>query len=148
MRLLLLVGSTTGLALVSGSFLLGGCSAAEPADPAPGGGSGSGGTGGTSGGVSCDINALLQKSCWGIGCHGMTQPAAELDMQTAGVEARLLNIPASHLHILPETDTANCTPGELRIDGNNPENSVLLKKLYGTQSCGGDMPVAPRTVNA
>src|SRR5262245_60645967 len=97
LRLLLLLGSSTGLAIVSGGFVLGGCSAPAE-DPAPGPGGGSGGTGGagsggTGGGVSCDITTLMTKSCWGIGCHGSMTPAADLDMQSPGVEARLLNVP-------------------------------------------------------
>jgi len=131
--------------------------------PPPGGLSG-GGSGGSSAGSSsqgpiagmagwdtlpCDINELMQRSCWGIGCHG-NEPgtiAADLDLMSAGVEARLLNVPASHMHILDGSDV-NCAAGELRIDGNNPEESLILKKILGRQSCGSNMPVAPRVISA
>lgn len=98
-------------------------------------------------GLPCDIGALLQNTCWGVGCHGSNTPASSLDMQSAGVETRLVDVPAAHGDILDGT-AANCLPGELRIDSANPERSVILKKIAGTQSCGGTMPIAPRTLTA
>ena len=89
----------------------------------------------------------MTQSCWGIGCHGSMTPAAQLDMQSPGVEYRLVDVPAAHTDILDGTE-GNCLPGELRIDSANPENSLILTLLLGTRSCGGKMPVAPRTLTA
>jgi hypothetical protein len=68
-----------------------------------------------------------------------------LDMESPDVATRLVDFPASHTDIL-DGSVPNCLPGELRVDSANPENSLILRKVYGTQSCGSRMPVAPRTV--
>ncbi len=97
-------------------------------------------------GLSCNIKGVLNKSCWGIGCHGSDTPAAQLDMQSAGAESRLIDVVASHEDILDNT-TANCLAGETRVNTASPEDSVVIKKINGKQSCGGKMPVAPRTLS-
>jgi hypothetical protein len=148
-----MVGSTAALMSVASAFVLSGCAAELAKEPSEytnyvpeGSSAGGSGGGGGSTALPCDLDMLFTKSCWGIGCHGSMQPAADLDLQTPGVEGRILNIPASHLHITDGSD-AMCVQGELRVDGNNPDNSVILKKINGTQSCGGQMPTPPRTVN-
>ncbi len=97
-------------------------------------------------GLSCNINAVLKKSCFGIGCHGSDTPAAMLDMESSGVSSRLVDVEASHADILDGT-TANCIAGEKRIDTMDLEDSVVIKKITGKQSCGSKMPVAPRTLS-
>ncbi|HEV8247371.1 MAG TPA: hypothetical protein VGP93_16445, partial [Polyangiaceae bacterium] len=84
-------------------------------------------------GLSCNISAVLTKSCFGIGCHGSNVPAAMMDLQSAGVESRIVNVAASHADILDGTQ-ANCMAGELRINTASIEDSVILKKIDGRQS--------------
>jgi hypothetical protein len=140
LRLFFLVGSTGALGILSASFALSGCAADLEADP-------SNYTAAQLGPQprGCDIPTVMKASCWGIGCHGKDLAASMLDMESPGVEMRMVNVPASYGDILDGT-AANCAPGGLRIDGANPDNSVVLKKLYGDHTCGGKMPVAPRTV--
>jgi hypothetical protein len=95
--------------------------------------------------LPCDIGTVLTNSCFGIGCHGANTPAAQLDMESPGVEARLVDVPASHADILDGSDS-QCFQGELRVDSANPQRSVLLKKILGTQSCGSKMPISPRSL--
>jgi hypothetical protein len=38
------------------------------------------------------------------------------------------------------TNPKSCVPGNWIIDRDNPENSLLLKKVLGTQECGDSMP--------
>ncbi len=155
-RLLLVLGSATAWVSIGASMTLSGCAAelAEPTkydiykDASPittGGSTGSGGGGGGGGGLPCDINAVITASCSPFGCHGKMTPASNLDLETQNYPA-LVNMPATHEHILDGTQ-GNCMAGELRIDGTNPDNSVILKKIYSKQSCGGAMPVLPRTID-
>jgi hypothetical protein len=98
--------------------------------------------------LPCDLEALLVRACWGIGCHGNNTPGANLDLQTPGVQARLVDVPATHLHILPESDTYYCDPSELLVDAENPDESLMLTKVIGTHSCGAAMPIKPDTISS
>lgn len=144
LRLLFMVGSIAAASLVGSTLLLSGC-ATDLEDPTRFDAYINAEPKGNGGGLPCDLDALMTKSCWGIGCHGSNTPAAMLDLETAGVEGRIVDVPASHGDILDGT-APNCMAGELRVDTANPENSVILKKVLGTHSCGGKMPVSPRTV--
>ena len=68
--------------------------------------------------------------CATAGCHvaagGEAAPAASLDLVSPGVEARLVGIPAM------------CTG--LLIDPASVDDSVLIRKLEPTPSCGARMP--------
>jgi hypothetical protein len=88
---------------------------------------------------------VLTVSCSAFGCHSANTPAANLDLESPGVQARLINVPATHMHIL-DGSQANCKPGELLVDVATPEAGVMLTKVIGTQSCGGIMPIVPRTM--
>jgi len=94
---------------------------------------------------SC-ITPALKRSCWGIGCHGSDTPAAMLDMQSPDVASRLVNVDAAHTDILDGSE-GNCLAGEKRINTSSVEDSAIIKKINGKQSCGGKMPVAPRTLS-
>jgi hypothetical protein len=94
-------------------------------------------------GLPCDLWRTFELACNSFGCHSANTPAANLDLESPGVKARLVNVPATHLHIL-DGSQANCDPSELLVDVANPEQSLMLTKVLGTQSCGGLMPVLPR----
>jgi len=151
-RFFFFVVSTAALALAGSAFSVAGCSPAAEPEPEPG-----------ADGPGCDIEQVLTTSCWGIGCHGSNTPAGGLDTESPGVKERVLNVQAKHTDILdgsqvncgctPSMPMANppytCTPdGALLVDGNNPDNSLILKKVAGTHSCGSKMPVSPRTIDA
>ena len=111
----------------------------------------SGGTGGMQ--PSCDVEAVLRTSCGRVGCHRPDFLVAGLDLYTPGVQARLIDVPATYADItcpnpdggpLPvECVPVECVPGAKLIDLENPDRSVLLKKLAGTQDCGDQMPLPP-----
>jgi hypothetical protein len=98
-------------------------------------------------GLPCDMRNVLTSQCAAFGCHSAQAPAALLDLESANVESRLVNIPATHMHILDGTQ-ANCEAGELLVNVVNPEGSNMLRKVLGTQSCGGLMPVLPRVMSS
>lgn len=107
--------------------------------------SGIGGIGGT-GTTGCDIEAAMF-TCQGSICHGTpgVAPTATLgsglDLFGPDRLASLMNIPANYEGVV---DTSTCpNPPELRIDSANPANSLMIKKLLGTQLCGDPMPFAP-----
>lgn len=114
-----------------------------------------GGTGGMQ--PACDVEAVLRASCGRVGCHDARSRVAELDLHTPGVQARLIDVPATYADIsCPDPNggplpvvcvPATCVPGAKLIDLENPENSVLLRKIAGTQSCGEPMPIAPGTLS-
>jgi len=90
----------------------------------------------------CNIDQVLTKNCGGIGCHGSIAPqAAGLDLQSPGVASRLLDAPASHSDLSSDAEALKCAPGELLVDRTNPDNSLILRKVLGTQSCGMKMPL-------
>jgi hypothetical protein len=72
-------------------------------------------------------------------------PAASLDLESPGLRERLVEVPASHGDILDGT-AGLCDPSELLVDSRNPIRSLMLTKELGGHSCGGVMPVAPRTI--
>jgi hypothetical protein len=97
----------------------------------------------------CDVQATLKEACLSAGCHGKnTDPtlvAGDLDLESPGLEARLLDVPAwsrKDSEIFDGT-AANCDLSEKRVDSADPSKSVMLTKLLGTQSCGAKMPMAP-----
>ena len=120
---------------------------------------GSGGTGGIVSGAggdgpTCDVEEVLRTSCGRVGCHDATWMTAGLDLATPGVQARLIDVPATHADITCDNPDggalpvlcvpAGCVPGQKLIDLANPEQSKLLQKLAGTQGdCGQQMPMAP-----
>jgi len=71
---------------------------------------------------------LFVKRCAGSICHEGATPAAGLDLISANVESRLVDIPGR-----------DC-PG-LLVDPVLPEASLLYQKLLPLPSCGSPMPV-------
>lgn len=122
-----------------------------------GGGVTVGGTGGGyAGGYSCDIQVALSKSCARTGCHSALDHYADLDLSNpAAIAAQMVNQPAQHGDIncaQPGTPFQECAPYELPytcppnallIDGVNFDNSWVVRKLNGDESCGDAMPLPP-----
>jgi hypothetical protein len=85
------------------------------------------------------VEQLFAASCDGTGCHGAENPAADLDLVSAGIEARLIDEPSP---------TEFCE-GRLRIDSmaTDPMDHLLLDKLQEIPSCGGRMPFGTATLS-
>ena len=79
-----------------------------------------------------DVPALFLEKCGSSICHGgqSSDPAADLDLTSPGIAARLVNVPAEE-----------CA-GLVRIDPANPDNSFLLGKIIEPPAgCGDRMPL-------
>jgi len=112
-----------------------------------GGGAGALGAGGDGGFESpCDIDSAMA-SCQGTICHGSpgtsgaTTLGGGLDLFAVGRESSLVDQPATYLGVADIYDCPVDDP-ELIIDSENPSESLILKKIRGTQSCGAAEPIA------
>lgn len=80
--------------------------------------------GGSDAGFSCTPanveNLIFIPSCGGAGCHGPTNPSNGLDLQSAGVAARL---------------------GGVSMCMSKPMSSFMLEKLHPSPACGSQMPL-------
>ena len=107
------------------------------------GGAGGGGGGSTQPGLSVDtacLTAIFGKSCGVPGCHfAPAAGAAHLDLSSANVNTRLIDIAATHEGAEPNT---GCVANQKLIDSANPDQSWLVQKLTtdGT-TCGLAMPI-------
>src|SRR5262249_19253318 len=82
------------------------------------------------GSTACaDIPSQLATTCTGMGCHNSKDKTQMLDLQSPGVESRLVNKPA----------TEPLCVGSL-VDPSSPQDSVLYKKLTMDPPCGARMP--------
>lgn len=116
--------------------------------PAGGGSGGSGSMGGSATGPDpCEV-ACVTKVFTGTPaacklCHStaMDTRLGGLDLQSAGITARMKGVAAQHIGIDPPAMAGDCPAGDKLIDVDNPANSWLLKKLKGMQkTCGTAMP--------
>lgn len=82
------------------------------------------------GGANCpsDVPAFLAQKCGTANCHSSAAPAAMLDLQSPGVEARVT-----------DKTGAQCI-GKL-ANTSDPENSLLYTKLLDPPGCGLRMPI-------
>lgn len=82
---------------------------------------------------------VFRPSCVDGGCHGSTDRAGGLDLQTSVLERELFG-----------REAALC-PGEIRIVPGDAARSHLIAKLRGTSDCGGPMPIGvaldPETID-
>lgn len=115
-----------------------------PGSAAAGTSSGGSGSGGSGMMASCETDCLKTIiNMQGNGCktcHGamIKLDMGTLDMESAGLSARLKDEPSAHKGL---TDTSGCPTGDKIIDSTNPANSWLLKKINGQQgTCGTPMP--------
>jgi hypothetical protein len=81
---------------------------------------------------------VIQVNC--VACHSATGlKFGGLDLSGGdAVIARVVGIAATNAEV---ADKSSCTPGALLVDPANPMNSVMYKRLKGTQgTCGNAMP--------
>jgi hypothetical protein len=91
-----------------------------------------GGGGGAGGAAACaDVSTvpaqIFANKCGGNGCHGAMAPQQGLDLESPGVAARVVGVPAKE-----------CTG--ILADPQDPAGSVLYTKLLDTPPCGARMP--------
>lgn len=131
--------STTG-----GSNSTAGSSAAGGSASHAGGTTSKAGSGGTSP-TSCDAKAIMQVSCSGPACHGSPgKPAmyyTDFFNPPAGqtVEQMLIGKPANYTLVADPSKCPTNDP-ELLINPDVPSESLILKKITNTQTCGVKMP--------
>lgn len=114
----------------------GGSTASSGAGGAPGGAGGTtaeGGAAGTGSTGACDPDGLelLLTNCVGSTCHSAGSPfngfAADEDTLVGFVD---------------ESGTSTCASAGPLLDPGNPPASIIVQKLRGTATCGGQMPLA------
>lgn len=126
------------------------CACSSEPEPAPttNGSSTTNPTGGsstTSGLQYCDPTPIMVEACSGVVCHGSVgkAPFSGTDLfnaptgQTLGQS--LINKPANYNLVADPTSCPQATP-ELLINPGAPSESLILKKIIGTQACGVKMP--------
>jgi hypothetical protein len=72
---------------------------------------------------------VFQQTCTFAACHDADAPEAGLDLQSAGVEARLVGV-------------ASTCDGSTIVEAGSPEQSLLFSKIFGNPGCGDRMPLA------
>jgi len=113
----------------------------SPSQPEPESGADSGGADSGQIPVDCEISPLL-KGCSASICHHQSRREGDLSLDFADplgplIAAELIGVPAAY----SVQDRENCpNPRELRVDPDNIDESLLLKKLDGRFSCGELMP--------
>jgi hypothetical protein len=88
-------------------------------------------TAGTSGSGACGdvVTRIFAPSCGGTGCHSAMAPQQGLDLVSPDVRSRVVGVSAKVcLQVL--------------ADPQNPEQSLLYKKLLTKPPCGAQMPLA------
>lgn len=89
--------------------------------------------------LNCDVQAIFAADglsglgCTGAICHG--GGGVSPDFQAPGLAMRLLDQPAA---------VDGPCDGELLIDSEHPEQSLLLTKLGNSPPCGSPMPLTNR----
>ena len=91
------------------------------------------GGGGEGGACTADLasiqTTLFLSRCSNSGCHNATDLAGDLDLVTAGLDERLIDVKA-----------ATCTG--LRVQPGSPDASILYRKVNETKpECGDRMPI-------
>jgi hypothetical protein len=93
------------------------------------------GTGG-SGSGACNGFAILQTKCGGGPCHGGESPGFLTNFA-------LDEATAEELEGQPSAGTACTTDNSSVFNADNPAASLVIRKISGTASCGGQMPPGP-----
>jgi hypothetical protein len=79
---------------------------------------------------ACDGFEVLSLKCNGGGCHG---DGSSLGDFAASEEAALA--------VIGEDGVATCSGEGPMIDPENPRQSLIIQKVLGTATCGGQMPL-------
>ena len=91
--------------------------------------------------ANCETACFTTAMMGCTGCHGNMLKSAMLDVEAAGISARLKDKPATHADV---ADPSGCPTGDKLIDSANPMESWFLKKVNGQQgTCGAAMPIGP-----
>lgn len=86
--------------------------------------------------AACDpVTDIFPASCAAQVCHSSSAMLASLDLESPGVFSRV-----------SQANAQSSCPGDPIVDMNNPTESVLYKKVTGTQ-CGGIMPPSGGQLN-
>ncbi len=100
-------------------------------------------------GTVCDPTPIFEASCAGGICHtaenGMT-PGGSIDLFSPGFGEALIDRPATYASVTNPDDCPE-TP-ELIVNSANISESLMLKKVYDTHSCGSAMPIGPSLSDA
>ncbi len=72
---------------------------------------------------------IFSEQCTGAGCHAGDAPAAGLDLDAADLEAELIGIPGEFCD------------GWIRVVPQQPDDSLLYRKVAGPLPCGALMPI-------
>jgi hypothetical protein len=114
------------------------------AGPMGGANPGSGGGGALPPDDQC-LEGVFSTAC-AVACHKPGAGVAlgeSLNLTGGNYGMKMAGVPATYQGV---TDPSTCKAGALLIDPTTNAESVLLKKLAGTQSCGFAMPIgAPLT---
>jgi hypothetical protein len=119
---------------------------------AAGGTTSTGGTAGPTGGAAPSmvtletcVKEVFASQC--TVCHSTANKDSfgGLDLSGDAVITRLKDVVATHKGV---TNPPACVAGALLINSANPAESVLLKRVKGTQNCGTPMPFAPGLTGA
>lgn len=130
--------------LVSLAALSVACSSDPPA-PATTGASQTTGTATTGGGNYCDASQMMQRTCSGLTCHRAPGKPAGLVTDFFNPPAGqsmaqvLMNKPANYELVADPTTCPTANP-ELLINSAAPSESLIIKKVMGTNACGQKMP--------
>jgi len=81
-----------------------------------------------------DVQVLLEDTCGSSVCHEGDGAGGGVDLISAGVAARTVDVPAM--------GADGCVPSSVLIDSMNVDDSYLLEKLDGSPpECGDEMPL-------
>jgi hypothetical protein len=123
------------LALVAAGVGLVGCPGSlDPSLTGPG----TGGSGGGGGSGICDGAAVMKtETCSSSpSCHSTASKYSGLDLESAGVAARLLGK-------MPDATTSvscGASTEAYLVPDSNPPDGLMIKKLNNMQTCGAPMP--------
>jgi hypothetical protein len=131
-------GSSTG---VGGGSGVGGSTAAGTGGSGTGGGAmagaagGStvGGAGGGSGSTGCDGFGIISMKCGMSNCHGAPQSQGLTNFAYDEATAKAL--------VGEEDQSSLCSDGGILFNPDNVAASLIVQKMRGTASCGGQMPL-------
>ena len=79
--------------------------------------------------AACDFKGLIQAKCGNAGCHGGPSAGSGLDLTSASLAMRVAT-----------RKGAGACSSKLLVDKENPEQSVLYRKVSGID-CGSQMPL-------
>lgn len=77
------------------------------------------------------VQDVFDESCATAGCHDDVTMASNLDLLSANVEERVVDV----------NSTATGCTSEILVVAGDPDSSYLLDKVLGTAACGGRMPL-------